>query len=213
MQRILHSDRIRGRRFTGTTLRFQGRQHIPCSTVTLIAFPADRGLIIKTITTHRAHQSSFRATTPGTRYPTNVPDINLSPNAQIPADHTSNIEVIQKKLIDCPISNHDPVSVTWKKKVTVITKPDRFNTTRKSIGNQVLYSPSVIVSAMRNSENGGRSNLAFIVANTEARITNGATILNIYKYLALSASVTWSARSNLTNNAAMENGLKMGINR
>lgn len=33
---------------------------------------------------------------------------------------------------------------------------------------------------MRNRENGGKCNLAFRVANMEARMTNGATILNIY---------------------------------
>ena len=43
-----------------------------------------------------------------------------------------------------------------------------------------LHSPSVRVSAIRNSEKGGKWSLAFNVANTEARITNGATILNIY---------------------------------
>ena len=59
----------------------------------------------------------------------------------MPADHTSRSELIQKKLIVCPISNHDPVkrsvrdtrrveteridlpvSVTLKKKVIVMTE-------------------------------------------------------------------------------------------
>jgi hypothetical protein len=38
----------------------------------------------------------------------------------------------------------------------------------------------VRVSAIRNRKNGGKFNLAFNVANTEASMTNGATILNIY---------------------------------
>jgi hypothetical protein len=46
---------------------------------------------------------------------------------------------------------------------------------------KIFHSPSVRVSAIRNSENGGRWSLAFNVANTEARMTNGATILNIYR--------------------------------
>ena len=38
--------------------------------------------------------------------------INHSPAAQIPAAQSNNREVIQKKLIDWPISSHDPVSCT-----------------------------------------------------------------------------------------------------
>jgi len=45
-------------------------------------------------------QSSLRTPARGTRHSTSVPAIKLSPNAQIPADHTSNREVIQKKLMD-----------------------------------------------------------------------------------------------------------------
>ena len=49
----------------------------------------------------QVHYSPFsRTSTRGTRYSTNTSAIKLSPNAQIPADHTSNREVIQKKLID-----------------------------------------------------------------------------------------------------------------
>ena len=44
-----------------------------------------------------------------------------SPSAQMPADHTSNKELMQKKLIVCPISSHEPVSVTFRKKVIVMT--------------------------------------------------------------------------------------------
>lgn len=70
-----------------------------------------------------------------------MPAKRRSPRAQIPADHTSSSELIQKKLIVCPISNHDPierdvratrkvktdridlpVSVTLKKKVIVMTE-------------------------------------------------------------------------------------------
>jgi hypothetical protein len=51
---------------------------------------------------------------------------------------------------------------------------------RSTVGNGGWgYLPSVRVSAIRNSENGGRRSLAFNVANADARITNGATILNI----------------------------------
>ena len=39
-----------------------------------------------------------------------LPAIRYSPAAQIPADHTNSSEVMQKKLIDCPISSHDPVT-------------------------------------------------------------------------------------------------------
>lgn len=78
--------------------------------------------------TKSIHHSLFSRTSAlSTRYSTNVPAIKLSPNAQIPADQTSNREVIQKKLIDCPISSHDPLSVTWKKKVIVMPAPDRFS--------------------------------------------------------------------------------------
>jgi hypothetical protein len=69
-----------------------------------------------------------------------------SPAAQIPADHTSKREAMQKKVIDCPISNHEPrrqsdneqsgnagpvsflpVSVTLKKNVIVITIQGHFS--------------------------------------------------------------------------------------
>lgn len=66
---------------------------------------------------------------------------------------------MQKKVIDCPISNHDPVSVTLKKNVMVIT--------------------SVRVRATRKRENGGRSSRAFRVAKDADKMTKGATILNI----------------------------------
>jgi hypothetical protein len=62
------------------------------------------------------------------------------------------------------------------------TKSIECPTPRKSLNEgKDLHSPSVRVSAMRNSENGGKCNLAFNVANTEARITKGAMILNIYR--------------------------------
>jgi len=66
---------------------------------------------------------------------------------------------MQKKVIDCPISNHDPVSVTLKKNVMVMT--------------------SVRVRATRKRENGGRSRRAFRVAKDADKMTKGATILNI----------------------------------
>ena len=47
--------------------------------------------------------------------------MRTSPTAQMPADQTSNSELIQKKLIVCPISSHEPVSVTFKKNVIVMT--------------------------------------------------------------------------------------------
>lgn len=37
-----------------------------------------------------------------------VPAMRISPIAHIPADQTSKRELTQKKLIDCPISSHDP---------------------------------------------------------------------------------------------------------
>jgi hypothetical protein len=46
--------------------------------------------------------------------------IRYSPAAQIPADQSSRSDAIQKKVIDWPISNHDPVSCTLKKKLRVI---------------------------------------------------------------------------------------------
>jgi hypothetical protein len=36
--------------------------------------------------------------------------IRNSPAVHMPADQTSKRDVMQKKLIDCPISNHDPVN-------------------------------------------------------------------------------------------------------
>jgi len=83
--------------------------------------------------------------------------ITYSPAAHIPADHTRSREMMQKKLIDWPISSHDPVSVTLRKNVIVI--------------------PSVKVRAMRNNEYGGRRRRAFSVANAAERMTYGATIL------------------------------------
>jgi len=53
----------------------------------------------------------------------------------MPADQTNSKDVITKKLIVCPISSHDPLSVTFRKKVMVI--------------------PSVRLRAIRNKENGG----------------------------------------------------------
>ena len=49
--------------------------------------------------------------------------IRYSPAAQIPADHNNNKDVMQKKLIDCPISSQEPVSRTLKKKARVIPTP------------------------------------------------------------------------------------------
>ncbi len=53
--------------------------------------------------------------------PVGWPAMSTSPTAQMPADHTSRRELIQKKLIVCPISSHEPVSVTFRKKVIVMT--------------------------------------------------------------------------------------------
>lgn len=39
-----------------------------------------------------------------------VPDINHSPATYMPALHTSNNEVMQKKEIVCPISSQDPAN-------------------------------------------------------------------------------------------------------
>jgi hypothetical protein len=36
--------------------------------------------------------------------------IKYSPAAQIPADHTSSNDEMQKNVIDCPISSHDPAT-------------------------------------------------------------------------------------------------------
>ena len=47
--------------------------------------------------------------------------MRTSPTTQIPADQTSSSELMQKKLIVCPISSHEPVSVTFRKNVIVIT--------------------------------------------------------------------------------------------
>ncbi len=47
--------------------------------------------------------------------------MRTSPTAQMPADQTSSSELMQKKLIVCPISSHEPVSVTFRKNVIVIT--------------------------------------------------------------------------------------------
>ena len=53
--------------------------------------------------------------------PRGWPAMRTSPTAQMPADQTSNSELMQKKLIVCPISSHEPVSVTFKKNVIVMT--------------------------------------------------------------------------------------------
>ncbi len=50
----------------------------------------------------------------------NTSAIKYSPAAQMPADQSSKSEAMQKKVIDWPISNHEPVSCTLKKKLTVI---------------------------------------------------------------------------------------------
>ena len=53
--------------------------------------------------------------------PRGCPAISTSPTAQIPADQTNSKELMQKKLMVCPISSHDPVSVTFRKNVIVMT--------------------------------------------------------------------------------------------
>jgi hypothetical protein len=74
--------------------------------------------------------------------------IKYSPVTQILADHKSSNEVIQKKVMDWPISSQDPVSCTLKKKVKVI--------------------PSLIVSATRSRENGGRFRVSLRTENVTA---------------------------------------------
>ena len=94
--------------------------------------------------------------------------IKCSPSAHIPADHSRSRDVIQKKLMDCPISSHEPgckgkrteiyakdnsnvpVSCTWKKKVSVI--------------------PSVSVRATSSSEKGGSWSVLFRTANVTDNI-------------------------------------------
>ena len=88
--------------------------------------------------------------------------VRYSPRAHIPVDHSKSSDVMQKKVIDCPISSHEPlivpgeqatnargydipVSCTWKKKVRVI--------------------PSVSVKATSNSEKGGNWRVLFKTAN------------------------------------------------
>jgi len=48
-----------------------------------------------------------------------VSAIKASPAAQIPADQTSKSEVMQKKLIDCPISSHEPTQRVKNMKQTL----------------------------------------------------------------------------------------------
>lgn len=94
-----------------------------------------------------------------------------------------------------------------------MTVPSQFSAVRKG-KERTLYSPSVRVRAMRNRENGGRCNLAFNVANTEARMTNGATILNTCTKVGPSLlHEVRKAWTQLTNNVAIENGLNIGISR
>ena len=50
---------------------------------------------------------------------------------------------------------------------------------------------------MRNRENGGKCNLAFNVAKIEARMTKGATILNIFREHRLSLPVLARGRGGL----------------
>lgn len=47
--------------------------------------------------------------------------IRTLPAAAIPPENTNNKLEIQKCVIDCPICSHEPVSVTLKKNVMVIT--------------------------------------------------------------------------------------------
>lgn len=87
---------------------------------------------------HVAHSSLWLSVD---MWNSNVSAMRYSPAVQIPADQTSNREVMQKKLIDCPISNHDPVSyvdtiqsdhqltnspvsVTFRKNAIVIPNPE-----------------------------------------------------------------------------------------
>lgn len=47
-----------------------------------------------------------------TRIDTAVPPIIISPAAHKPAAKTCSKDVMQKKLIDCPISNQDPTNIS-----------------------------------------------------------------------------------------------------
>lgn len=100
-----------------------------------------------------------------------APAISPSPMAHRLAEKTSRRELMQKKLIVCPISSHEParrlellvseagiacipVSVTLKKNVMVITEADHECSLLRAVNMSNI--PSVNVSAMRNRLNGGR---------------------------------------------------------
>jgi hypothetical protein len=109
-----------------------------------------------------------------------------------------------------------PVSVTWKKNVTVITNTHKHTSQHRTIWTCFSRShwPSVKVRAIRNRENGGSCRRAFKLAKHIASITNGATILNTYPNIDKSSKDSTSTEQIVrTSNAAIENGLNIGIKR
>lgn len=52
--------------------------------------------------------------------------MSISPIAQIPADQTNRRELIQKKLIVCPISSQEPVSVELVRRICANAATDLY---------------------------------------------------------------------------------------
>ena len=109
--------------------------------------------------------------------------MRISPTAQMPADQTNNRELMQKKLIVCPISSHEPVSVTFKKNVIVMTVNIPVLQSAAVMGwMKAAWKANVLsvrVRATRKRLNGGRSRRALRIEKVMARMIYGETILNI----------------------------------
>lgn len=125
-----------------------------------------------------------------------VSPMRYSPAAQMPADHTNKRDVIQKKLMDCPISNQDPIGrISQRTGVRVVAFHTGISHVqkechRRSYGhdqkwilsvNLTSFPPSVRVNATRNREKEGRRKRALRVAKAADKITYGTTILNTCK--------------------------------
>lgn len=101
--------------------------------------------------------------------------IKYSPAEQIPADQSSRSDAMQKKVIDWPISNHEPVSCTLKKKLSVIPATAMHKLPVRLDGGH--DAPSVNVRATSSSEKGGSPRASLSSAKVTESIMYGATIL------------------------------------
>lgn len=154
----------------------------------------------------------------------NVSPIRYSPIAQMPADHTNKRDVMQKKLIDCPISNQDPTARISKRMAVDLALLTGIGHVQKErhrhsywnnqkwivLANGKSCPPSVMVNATRKREKEGRRKRALRVAKAADRITYGTTILKIYMGR---LGGVYDQIGKRTSKAAIKKGLNTGTRR